>query len=163
MRIYLPTTVPGLKALQGNGFSRPVHAHAVTPALREWYADGDAEELEYAASDEAARASLRLLGGDLAAPRRRVVVSADVPDSAVSVVAGTVRTAVVVDREVGNEAVASLHVDGDEAVPDVVRAVEALAAADAGDEDAQFAVDGAAGHELLWYDVTELDDVTELL
>ena len=33
-------------------------AYAVTPALREWYAEGDAEELEYAALQEAARASL---------------------------------------------------------------------------------------------------------
>lgn len=162
MRVYLPTTVPGLKALQGSGFTRPVSAHAVTPALREWYADGDAEELEYAAGDEAAQASLRQLGGDPALPRRRVVVAADVPDSAVTVAGGAARSAVIVDVDVARQAVASLHVDGDEAAADVARAVAALAAADAGDDEAQFAVDGAAGHELLWYDVSELDDVLDL-
>lgn len=31
-----------------------------------------------------------------------------------------------------------------------------------GDHEAQLVVDGAAGHELLWYDVTELDDVLDL-
>jgi hypothetical protein len=42
---------------------------------------------------------------------------------------------------------------------DVAAAVAALPAAQAGDEDAQFTVDGADGHELAWYDVSELDDV----
>ena len=40
------------------------------------------------------------------------------------------------------------HVDDLEAGADVRRAIEALPAADAGDEDAQFTVDGAEGHEL---------------
>jgi hypothetical protein len=35
-------------------------------------------------------------------------------------------------------------------------AVEALPAADAGDEDAKFTVDGAEGHELGWYATQEL-------
>ena len=52
---------------------------AVTPALREAYASGDAEELEYAAMTEAARASLRLLAADPAAPPRRVVLAAEMP------------------------------------------------------------------------------------
>jgi hypothetical protein len=34
-------------------------------------------------------------------------------------------------------------------VPDIQTAVAALAAADKGDEDARFAVDGAEGHELM--------------
>jgi hypothetical protein len=34
-----------------------------------------------------------------------------------------------------------------------------LPAADAGDDDAQFVVDAVDDHELLWYDVIELDDV----
>ena len=54
---YLPTTLVALSALRDNGFVAPATAHAVTPELREWYADGDAEELEYAAGDE---------GGDVA-------------------------------------------------------------------------------------------------
>ena len=35
-------------------------------------------------------------------------------------------------------------------------AAGALPAADAGDEDAKFAVDGAEGHELGWYATQEL-------
>jgi uncharacterized protein DUF6912 len=34
--------------------------------------------------------------------------------------------------------------------------VAALPAADKGDDDAQFAVDGAEGHELLWFASQEL-------
>jgi hypothetical protein len=34
--------------------------------------------------------------------------------------------------------------------------VQALPAADAGDQDARFVVDGAEGHELMWYAVQEL-------
>jgi hypothetical protein len=90
-----------------------------------------------------------------------VVVAADVPDSAVRPQDGG-RSAVSVTVDVARSAVASLHVDDTDAEPDVRQAVEALDAAEAGDEDAQFAVDQAAGYELLWYDVSELDDVLEL-
>jgi hypothetical protein len=38
-------------------------------------------------------------------------------------------------------------------------AVDALAAADAGDDDAAFAVDEAEGFELLWFAVQELPDL----
>ena len=41
------------------------------------------------------------------------------------------------------------------------RAAEALPAADAGDEDAQFTVDGAEGHELGWYATQELSYLAE--
>ena len=168
MRVYVASTLEALKSLPGNGFAAPVAAHAVTPALREWYADGDAEELEYAAADEAAESSLRLLAGEPGTARRRVVVAVDVPDAAVRPASSrssedaTTRSAVTVDADVTMAEVASVHVDDTEAGPDVQRAVEALAAADAGDEDARFDVDGAAGHELLWYDVSELDDVLAL-
>ena len=40
-------------------------------------------------------------------------------------------------------------------------AVEALPAADAGDEDAKFTVDGAEGHELGWYATQELSYLAE--
>jgi hypothetical protein len=47
------------------------------------------------------------------------------------------------------------------AADDVAAAVRAIPAADAGEEDAQLVVEDAEGHELLWYDVTELDDLLE--
>ena len=93
MRVYLAATMPALRAAleAGEIGPAPLAGFAVTPALRESYASGDEEELEYAAMAVAARASLRL-----------------------------------------------------------------LAAADRGDDDAKFTVDGAEGNELLWYAVQEL-------
>ncbi len=46
---------------------------------------------------------------------------------------------------------ASVHVDAEDAEPDVAAAADALEAADGGDDDAQFVVDGADDHELLWF------------
>jgi Family of unknown function (DUF6912) len=160
MRIYLPVTLAGLAgAYTEDGFAAPIDAHAVTGAVREWYTSGDVEELEYAAFTEAAEASLRLLalaGG----PPRRVVVAADVRDSAVRPRDhDRFRSAVGVGEAVPLTAVASVHVD-EESAADVVRAaIAALDAADAGDEDAQFALDEAEATELLWYDVTEVRDL----
>jgi hypothetical protein len=67
VRVYVPATISLLRRLVSDGELRPVGgtAFAVTPALRESYASGDAEELEYAAMADAARASLRLLSFDL--------------------------------------------------------------------------------------------------
>ena len=163
MRVYLPTTLAGLTALRDNGFAAPIAAHAVTGELREWYADGDAEELEYAAADEAAHDSLRLLAAAAQPVARRVVVAVDVPDSAVSTGGGPYRSSVTVTVPVARDAVASVHVDDVLAVEDVCAAASAFPAADGGDDDAQFTVDQASGHELLWYDVTELADVRALV
>ncbi len=82
MRVYLPATLPVLAGVlrAAEIGPAPVQAYTVTPALREWYASADMEELEYAALMYAARASLRLLRADPDAPRRRVVLAADVPD-----------------------------------------------------------------------------------
>ena len=55
---------------------------------------------------------------------------------------------------------ASAHVDDLVAVADIAEAAAALPAADKGDDDAQFAVDGAEGHELLWYASQELGFLT---
>ena len=51
---------------------------------------------------------------------------------------------------------AAVHVDADDAEADVTAAAEALEAADGGDDDAQFVVDGAEDHELLWYATQEI-------
>ncbi len=82
MRVYLPATTSILRRLVDRGEigPAPLTAFAVTPGLREWYVDDDAEELEYAATLEASRASLRLLAVDPSANPRRVVVAAHVDD-----------------------------------------------------------------------------------
>ena len=162
MRIFIPSTLPALAAALAQGAMGPAQlaAHAVTPALREWYAGSELEELEYAAMEDAARESLRLLAADPDAPRRRVVIAADVPDAAVSRAAGgPTRSSVVVAARVHVRDIASAHVDLPDAEPDVSKAVVALPAAEAGDDDAAFTVDGAAGHELAWYARQELADL----
>src|SRR4051794_41800630 len=66
--------------LMTDGFlTAPLTAFAVTPELREWYVDDDADALEDAALHEAARASLHLLAGDADGPRRRVVLAVGGP------------------------------------------------------------------------------------
>jgi hypothetical protein len=164
MRIYLPATLPALARLRETGEvdgSPSRTAHAVTPALREWYAESDLDELEHAAFLDAERTSLRRLAADPRAARLRIVLSADVPDDAVHPVAGDDedRSVVIVSGVLTLAAVASVHVDEADAVPDVTAALAALGAAADGDEDAQFIVDSAEGHDLLWFDITELDNL----
>src|SRR5690606_30974356 len=77
VRVFVPGTFPILRRWHAARLVDAPTAFAVTPALREWYANGDSEELEYAALTHAARASLRLLAEDPDAPPRRVVVAAD--------------------------------------------------------------------------------------
>ncbi|MEU0410360.1 hypothetical protein ABZ307_21420 [Streptomyces griseorubiginosus] len=166
MRVYVPLTLPGLAEAYKTGElgAEPLLAYAVTPALREWYLSDDIEELEYAALNRAALASLRLLAADAGAARRRVVVAVDVADGAAIAdpdraldpaalgevrVAGTVKLAKA----------AAVHVDSDDAEEDVSAAVDALEAADGGDDDAQFVVDGAEDHELLWYATQEIPNL----
>jgi hypothetical protein len=164
MRVYLPATVSMLADVlrESEVGPAPVRAFAVTPALREWYASGDLEELEYIAMMHAARASLRLLLADPGAPRRRVVLAADVPDEQVDAKGGFDEpTLVLVSAPVPLTRVASGHVDDLVAVGDIGAAAAALPAADSGDDDAQFLVDSAEGHELLWYATQELQYVDE--
>jgi hypothetical protein len=162
VRVYVPATVPMLAALRSTGQlgDGPTMAHAVTPALREWYAEGDEEELEYVAFTRAAQGALRLLRHDAAAPRRRVVVSADVPAAAlvvhdVELGSSTVR----LPQPVSLKEVASIHIDGTDAGEQVAAAAEVVEEALAGDPDAQFTVDSAEDHELEWYAVSELDEL----
>jgi|SRR5437868_10529375 len=159
MRVYLPSTLPLLAAARAAReiAPAPLAVHAVTPALREWYVGGDLEELEYAAMTAAARACLRLLAADPSAPRRRVVLAAEMPDQMVTWRGDSAeRSLSELTAAVPWKKIASAHLDDTAAVPDVAAAVEALPAADAGDDDALFVVDGAEGHELLWYATQEL-------
>ena len=159
MRVFLPSTIPALAAALRSGQlgPGPLPGFAVTPALREAYASGDAEELDYVALTEAARASLRLLADDPAAPSRRVVLAAELPPELIGWDADSDEPAQVTIKDpVPIKHLASAHVDDLEAKADIHSAVAALAAADAGDEDARFTVDGAEGHELGWYATQEL-------
>lgn len=168
MRVYIPATVTTLRTLDAKGEIAAVGdtAFALTPALRESYATGTAEELEYAAMLEATRASLRLLAGELAedpddALPRRAVIAADVaevtlrPDLDHAVV--RLATAVPISQ------VAAVHLDTEDAEPAVRAASAVIDAADLGDPDAEFTLGDAEDHELAWYAPEELPFLLELL
>jgi hypothetical protein len=167
LRVYLPSTLPALAELLGTGEigPAPVPGFAVTPALREWYSSGDMEELEYVAMMYAARKSLRLLAADRAAPTRRVVLAAEVPDGPSGAVVATggggldEPALVQIGRPVELRDIVSAHIDDSAAATAIEAAVAAIDAAEAGDEDAKFVVDGAEGYELQWYATQEIADL----
>lgn len=158
MRVYLPATSTILRQVADSGTlgPAPLTGFAVTPALREWYVDDDVEELEYAATLEAARASLRLLDIDPTAARRRVVVACDVPDAMVEIRDDLDRGVVRLADVVALRDMASVHADDADADAAVAAAAFAIIAADLGDAAAQDAVDDAEGYELAWYATQEL-------
>ena len=173
MRAYLPKTLPLLAARltvdaqTGRVLDPTVSvadagdvAFAVTPALREWYREGDAEELEYAAYTRAARGGLRLLARDMAeghaSPPRRVVLALDVPEAQATPLPDVDAAAVRLLTPVPFDAVVAAHVDDAAASPDIATAIAALDAAAGGDADAQFTLDSLDDHELAWYAVQEI-------
>jgi hypothetical protein len=155
MRVYLSATLVTLSAAVSEQSGRRLPAgpgFAVTPELREWYSSGDTEELEYVALTLAARASLELLADDPQAPRRRVVVAAEVEPSAVTLLAtpvGGQRGRVTVDAPVELRLIAAAHIDDESAIAAVTAA--------ATQPDDEFAAEEAADHELLWYATQELE------
>lgn len=164
-RVYIPVTLAMLQRLVDDRLLHAVNgtAFAVTPALREAYAEGDDDELTEVALREAALASLRLLGGRQPEelPRRRAVLVAEVDDAtprpdlddAVVRLAGPV----ALDR------VICAHVDSADAEQAVAAAIDAIDAADLGDEDAELVVGDAQDHDLAWYAPQELPFLLELL
>jgi hypothetical protein len=165
MRVYLPSTTTALRDLLDTGVigPAPLTAFAVTPALREWYLDDDVESLEYAAMQEAARGSLRLIDADPTAARRRVVVALDVPDRQVEIRDDLDRGVVYVSAPVRLTAVASAHLDDEDAEETIAAAAEAIIAADLGDPRSQEKVDDAEGYELSWYANQEIGPLLALL
>jgi hypothetical protein len=164
MRVYIPATLAMLSLLIADGDFQPRSgtAFAVTPALRESYAEGDDEELAEVAIAEAAMASIRLLAteSDDDLPLRRAVVIADAdaesrPD---------LDTAVVrLKGRVGLDQVVAVYVDNAAAEPAVGAAVEVIDSADLGDEDAELTVGDAQDHALAWYATQELPFLLDLL
>ena len=161
MRVYLPATSTVLRRFASSGVlgGAPLTAFAVTPGLREYYVDDDIEELEYAASADAARASLRMISMDPSAAQRRLVIAADVPDASVEVRDDLDRGVVRVRVEVPLSWCASIHADDADAEAAVTAAAVEIDAADLGDERAEEVVDDAEGFELCWYATQEIEDL----
>ena len=158
MRVYVGLTRSALKAARESGtLDAPLTAHAVTPALREFYANADAEELEYAALTAAADSCLPLLAAAPGEPRRRFVLACDVPEAAPDPQPGP--SGVLVPGPVAWRDVKAIHADDPEAAATIAAAAEAYAAAAAGDDDARFTVDEADGWELMWFATQEADDL----
>jgi hypothetical protein len=161
MRVYLPATIPLLRAWLGAGDAAAVGtAYAVTPSLREWYREGEIEELEHAASLLAAVASLVLLADDPSAPRRRVVLAVDVDDAHV-VPDHEERGALRLRERVPSARWASALVDDEGAETIVTAAVAQLRSSDSNADDLDFALGEAEAADLGWYAVQELSDLLE--
>lgn len=138
MRVYLPLTADAVRRLAAERRLEPapVAAYAVTRRLERSFATTEREEeLEYAAIVEAFEAA-GLANGP--APAKRVVAAADVDSDTVEPDAdrdglGAVRVSAAIPLS----RVVSFHLDED-----------------AGDDGMD---------DVLWYDVTELDEVLRLL
>ncbi|HWF68802.1 MAG TPA: hypothetical protein VG187_04430 [Mycobacterium sp.] len=170
MQIYVPVTLPMLQELVADGSLLPLNgtAFAVTPRLREAYAQGDDDELGEVALREAALASLRLLAaadaseqpGDTLPPRRAVLV-ADVGD--VTLRPDLDDAVVRIGAPVAIDDVIAAFVDNAAAETDVTAAIAVIDQADLGDEDAELTVGDAQDHDLAWYATQELPFLLELL
>jgi hypothetical protein len=170
--VYIPATLAMLQRLVAGGSLWAVNgtAFALTPTLREAYAEGDDDELADVALREAALASLRLLADSEAGgtagtagslPPRRAVLAAEVDD--LSYRPDLDDAVVRLGGPVALEDVIAAYVDNAGAEPDVTKAIEVIDAADLGDEDAELIVGDAQDHDLAWYANQELPFLLELL
>jgi hypothetical protein len=174
IEVYIPATLAMLQQLVTDGSLWPVNgtAFAVTPTLREAYAEGDDDELAEVALREAAMASLRLLAADApdpdhagdagsSLPPRRAVLAAEVED--VKYRPDLDDAVVRLGAPVALDQVIAAYVDNSGAEAAVVKAIEAIDAADLGDEDAELVVGDAMDHDLAWYANQELPFLLDLL
>lgn len=161
-----------LQQLVDTGSLRPVNgtAFAVTPKLRESYAEGDDDELAEVAQREAALASLRLLAaheettGEAPSAKlahRRAVLTAEVNDATYrpDLDDAVVRLA----EPIPIDNVVAVYVDNADAEPAVAAAIAVIDDADLGDEDAELVVGDALDHDLAWYANQELPFLLDLL
>ena len=177
IQVYIPATLAMLQRLVADGSVWPVNgtAFALTPTLREAYAEGDDDELAEVALREAALASLRLLAaqkdeavdegdtgdGGTGGPPRRAVLAAEVDD--VKYRPDLDDAVVRLEAPVTLDQVVAAYVDNAAAEPAVVKAIEVIDAADLGDEDADLVVGDALDHDLAWYANQELAFLLDLL
>jgi hypothetical protein len=153
VRVYLPTTLGGLRGALDSGVVPVISGvgFAVTDPLRREYPDWSEEDLEYLAMQDAARAALRLIAASRSESPLRVVLSADVPDRDARPRPEADRAVVAVTGTVAWRQVAAVHLDGSDAADAVAQAAAMIDAADLGDDDGEFAVTQAEDFALAWY------------
>jgi hypothetical protein len=171
MQIYIPATLAMLQQLVVDGSLWPVNgtAFAVTPRLREAYAEGDDDELGEVALRDAALASLRLLAAAADTdersteklPPRRAVLVADVDD--VTLRPDLDDAVVRIGAPVAIDDVVAAFIDNAAAEAHVTAAIAVVDSADLGDEDAELTVGDAQDHDLAWYASQELPFLLDLL
>lgn len=168
MRVYIPATFDMLRTLAEDQ-QMPVRSgvgFALTPSVREYYTGGDEEELAYTAFLDAARASLRLLsiGDEQRFPHRRVVISADIDDSAVTLSPQDGESVVRLSPSVvTTKALAAIHVDDEDAEETTKAAMEVIDEADLGSEEAELALGDCEDNLMSWYGSQELPFLVDLL
>ena len=168
VRVFLPATFAMLTELEETGqlAARSGWGFTVTPALREFYTEGDEEEIEYSAFLEASMASLGLLaiGDEDKFPHRRVVISVDVDESVVTPKPAMGEPVVALHpATITQDNLQAIHVDIEESEAATAKAIAAIDNADLGDEDAELAVGDALDNFMAFYDPTELPILVELL
>lgn len=160
-RVFVPHSFDGLAAVLATGraggprttlLQPRAEANAVTDALRAEFPDADEEELEYLAMTAAAQRAVALVGSE--GPYGRVVLAVDV--EALQPAPSEDPSAVLIGDEVPIADLVSVHVDSEDAAPDV-RAARAAVVDGAQDADERLTM--CLDHELGWYAVTELDEV----
>jgi hypothetical protein len=159
MRVFVPVTRSDLRELVASGGlgPSPISGYAVTGVLRESYAQGDEEELEYVAMTAAARTSLTLLARLEDEPDRRMVVAVDADEVYPQGALGP--AGVELGHVVPMRHVIAVHVDTSEAEPDVAAAVAMLRTGGPRDDDEEFLLDACEGHELAWFATQEIGDL----
>jgi hypothetical protein len=159
MRVYIPVTHRVLRDLVGSGGlgPSPLVGFAVTGDLRESYAEGDDEELEYAAMTAAARSALTMLAQADDEPPRRMVLAVDVDEA--TPIPGHGAAGVELSHVVPMRQLVAVHVDTEEAEDDVAAAVTVLRSGGPHDVDEEFLLDACEGHELAWFATQEVGDL----
>jgi hypothetical protein len=159
VRAYLPTTYPVLEQIKrtvrgGEMFATyelpaGVLLRTVTPGLRRQMPGVDEEDLEWEAFSEAA---LDALEQSVAEPNisLRVVLSLEVPAPIVAALPEAGITAMESTQAAGVPVIA-VHADE----PTTMTLLQAVAA----NLESQTAWQAAADADLLWYDVTEIDQI----
>lgn len=146
MRVYIPGNVADMEGyLSGNW--EPKRGYGVTPLLLQISAYDDQEELAEQARDAAATDSVI----EFRSPRR-LVVAVDYPRADVTPVPEEHPAAVALEGRVMLDSIACAFVDEPEASTHAKKAAK-------GDADALALLEE---HELLWFDVTELDQIVPL-